>query len=289
MEKDKKNSLSEAARWLRIGTLTITVLGPIINTITARLRKQNDEEQAKELEQSESTPTTSEAQTRLIAVGAALSDLLTELKNNPYGQDLLQRGEEVAGDLIDRGMQLPQLVAKRSSEFSQDLAERSEQVTKEISRRSREVAENSNPAVLIAGFGIGLTITAAAVYLILSKSFKKSSIDEEEPHIELPQDRAGKVIEGHFSVSTNTMETGFPQTLTETPSPAKITQNDEEISDTTGSVPADAMLIGVVNTKHYYPIETPPENLNTADNVPLDVVYFASEDEARAQGFTASE
>jgi hypothetical protein len=45
--------------------------------------------------------------------------------------------------------------------------------------------------------------------------------------------------------------------------------------------PADAAFVGVKSTKLYYPVDTEIE--------PKDLVYFTSEEEAKAQGFTAAQ
>jgi len=46
-------------------------------------------------------------------------------------------------------------------------------------------------------------------------------------------------------------------------------------------VPVDATFVGVVSTQRYYPV-------NTSLDVE-DLVYFSTEDEAKAQGYTAAE
>lgn len=296
MDADKKILLKEGARWLRVGTLTLTLIGPIINALNARLKMQEAQQEA--ALKARSNTTMDDTRARLIAVGSRLNETLAELKNNPYGQDLLKRGEEVAGELVERGSHLSQFlsergsqwtrdVAKRSSDFTQDWAERGEEMSRELRRRGRQAAERSNPALLWAGFGVGLLTTAAAVYMILRKRMEQQQF-AEEPHIELPvHESTNNVIEGNFMRSSS-LQTETPQAPTHTPTPVEV-KTDQHEHKAASAAPGDAVLVGVVNTRRYYPIETPLEQLGPVEKEPLDVVYFASEDEARAQGFSSVE
>ncbi len=40
MKNDKKHIVRETSRWLRVGVLSLSVLGPIINTVATRLRQR---------------------------------------------------------------------------------------------------------------------------------------------------------------------------------------------------------------------------------------------------------
>lgn len=292
MTTDKKQIAREVARWIRVGTLALTVVGPIINTLRARVKAQAEAQRPV----IKSATTLADTQQKLIAVGSALNEALDDLKHNPYGQDLRRRGEDVASELIERGNRLSQRViersnqitsnvAKRSSELTQDLAERGNQVSETITQRGREVAERSNPLVLLAGFLVGLAVTAISVYLIIRKRMQSRQL-EDDAQIELPnQGSLTGSIEGHFVPSA---QTTTPQAPTRTPTPIK-TSSANGASAAANVVPADAVLVGVVNTRRYYPIETPLEQLETADSEPLDIVYFTSEEEAKTRGFSAVE
>jgi hypothetical protein len=45
----------------------------------------------------------------------------------------------------------------------------------------------------------------------------------------------------------------------------------------------------MVSTKRYYPVEIPFDQLVSREHETSDVIYFTSEEEARAQGFIAAE
>jgi len=47
----------------------------------------------------------------------------------------------------------------------------------------------------------------------------------------------------------------------------------------------DAVLLGIVSTKRYYPVETPLDQILTPHEEEVGIVYFRSENEAREQGY----
>jgi hypothetical protein len=183
--ENKKSTAQELTRWLRIGTLTLTTFGPAIDALVSRLRERRDSE----ISEAGKVNSNAELQERLLVVGGALRDLVAELSTNPYAQDLLKRGEEMAEELIERGSKLSQTVVERGSDLTHDLAGRSEQATRALSQRGQqmrqELIERSNPQLLVAGFGVGLLAAAAAMYLFIRKRLPKIDLDEDA-HIELP-------------------------------------------------------------------------------------------------------
>jgi hypothetical protein len=187
MGNDNKSTAQELARWLRIGTLTLTTFGPVIDALITRLRKRREEASREESKASSNA----EMQERLLVVGSALSELVSELRHNPYAQDLRKRGEEIAEELIERGSKLSQTVVERGSDLTHDLAERSELATRELSRRGQQVRQElvarSSPQMLVAGFGVGLLAAAVAMYLFIRKRLPQVDLDEDT-HIELPAD-----------------------------------------------------------------------------------------------------
>lgn len=279
MGNDNKSTVRELARWLRIGTLTLTTLGPAIDVLITRLRERN----GKTGSETGNAVSNADLTERLLVVGGALSDLVAELKQNPYAQDLRKRGEEVAEELIERGSKLSQNVVERGSEWSHDLAERGEKATRKLSRRSQqmrqELVERSSPQLLVAGFSVGLVAAVVAVYLFMRKRLPQIGLDEEEAHIEIPTDGhvSGSVITARFN------QMAYPTTAEDVSPMAEDAVTDQAATD--NQVPFDAILVGVVDTGRYYPVETPLDQLNSFSDKPADIVYFASEEEAKSQGF----
>lgn len=283
MGNDNKSTTRELVRWLRIGTLTLTTLGPAIDVLITRLRERSGKT-SREIGNAVSNADWSE---RLLVVGGALSDLVAELKHNPYAQDLRKRGEEIAEELIERGGRLSQNVVERGSEWSHDLAERGEEATRKLSRRSQqmrqELVERSSPQLLVAGFSVGLVAAVVAVYLFMRKRLPQIDLDEEGAHIEIPTN-------GH--VSGNVITARFNQMTEPTPAQDISPTAEDMVTDqaaTDNQVPFDAILVGVIDTGRYYPIETPLDQLNSFSDKPADIVYFVSEEEAKSRGFVPAD
>jgi hypothetical protein len=138
MSKDmKQQSGAGIRRWLRIGFLSFTVLGPAINTVLARRRgltEAREEPSVVVIPEQEVKP--------------SLSESLLEL---PYAQVLLRRGEELASELRERGNKLSQNVAEHGGKVSHDLIDRSSELTRDFIGRggqaSQEMLRQSEQAV----------------------------------------------------------------------------------------------------------------------------------------------
>lgn len=179
MSEDTKRTNAAIGRWLRVGVLTLTTFGPIINSIASQLRQRA--EIAREEARKRGGAVTSEGQERLLAVGTTLADALVELKDHPYSQEIIrrggdlsdaltersgklsrvlagqgsdllergskatqvltERGNDVVGDLAERGNKATQVLTERGSELVSDLAERSSQVSKDVAKRTERLSK----------------------------------------------------------------------------------------------------------------------------------------------------
>ncbi len=124
---DNQQAESGTERLLRIGTLTLTVLGPVINTMAARLadRLERGGKRTKDLEALDV-----EDIQKQLNVKQPLSDALRE-----RGEVLVQELEE----LVERGTKLSQSLISRSGEVTHDLAERGNTASQDLLRRSEEI------------------------------------------------------------------------------------------------------------------------------------------------------
>lgn len=145
MTKDKEQAESGTQRLLRITTLALTVLGPVINALAARLgdRLERGGKRKKVTVDAEvpASKVVTVEQEKVVATKPSLSGALLELKDRPYSQDLLKRGEALVEELqalVDRGSKLSQDLAARSSEVTRDLAERGSKASQELVKRSEE-------------------------------------------------------------------------------------------------------------------------------------------------------
>jgi hypothetical protein len=203
-----------------------------------------------------------------------------------WSQDLLKRGEELTEGLVVQGGKLSHDLMERGSRVTRDFAKRSDQVRHDLVKRggkfSHDLAERGEHLLQpkrkrngvfwsIFGFSFGLVAAAIVTYFLVRKRLGQQDVEPEE-HIELPQDR-------DLQVSSMNRPGGEIHHL----------NNDGTLVATLHAVdvqedveaPADATFVGVVSTKRYYLVETALEA--------KDLVYFASEEEAKAQGFSPEE
>ncbi len=376
MSKDNKKIIQETSRWLRVSFMTVTVLGPIINTVTARLR-----ERAEEL-RGEATKRGNNLTVDLVGRGNKLSQVVAT-RGEQVGRDLVARGNKASQGVVDRSSDVLQELTERSEKASQELAKRSEQVSREIVKRgakvSKEVTKRSQKAAKevrqrsqraqselakrtmqltqpntrqnspfwpVFSFTMGLTAAGVAVYLIIKKRLQQYEQRTQHSRVALNGSLNGTTKNttsgSAFSVNqpslatkpveTPTSEVTAPALTLAEPITEEVTADApivteptiEEDDLTTEKVPSvliqgtikalpateelsgqaeadatkesvkttpitDATFLGVVSTKRYYPIETPLTELHTPTDEALDVVYFATADEAQAQGYTIAE
>ena len=187
-------------------------------------------------------------------------------------QDLVKRGGKLTDELTGRGSEATQRLTRSGSRFAQDLAERSEHLLQPARKRNRNLWT-------ILGFGIGLVVAGVTTYLFVRRRVIQHDVEEGLP-IELPQS-------GNRNGARGTAQSPPERNLAG--EILLVVDDDNGTAVVTLPVvdvekmqrPADAAFVGVASTRFYYPAETPLEE--------KDLVYFASEEEAREQGFTAAQ
>jgi len=139
------NMRQKAGQWVRVGVLTLTTFGPIVNVIASRLRERTRKLQQDAVKRGQETFAQSQGQ--LLTVGASLSDTLNELRDNPYSQELLKRGSDLAGTLAEQGGKLSRDLAERSSKATQVVVERGSGIARDLTERgnkaTQEIAKQS--------------------------------------------------------------------------------------------------------------------------------------------------
>jgi hypothetical protein len=215
-------------------------------------------------------------------------------------KELRKQSEKAAKTMRKRSEKAARRLTKQSQQASKELTQRSEKISQDLLRRSQEftqdLVERSGRAWAVLGFGVGLISATAIVYVFIRRRLFGSQEEEADQHILLSHN-------GYKNLNSETR----PATAT-TPSSelnGNVVQMTEPISTTNGvaapekretttgeTVPADATLVGIISTRRYYPVETPLDKLQPQPGVkdsPTDLVYFGSEEEARAQGFSAAD
>ena len=312
---NRKNTSTETneARWLRVSLLTLTTIAPVVNSIMEYFRRRSQldreasvvqvEEQNEAMQQSRQ-PAQVLARQRLddltVATRQRAGEQAQQLQKlaQDWSHDLRKRGEELAEEvttqggkishnLIERGGKVTQDITERGSQVTQQLAKRGGKLSHDLSRRGGQLVKplRKRNSILwtIFGFSIGMVASAVVTYLLVRKRVIEREAEAEQ-QIELPQDltwrngnqeRQGKPMGEilHLGVEGNTMATT-----------AAIQVVDVDVDAATpDEVPPDAVFVGIVSTKHYYPLEV------ILDEDVTERIYFVSEEEAKTQGYSASE
>ncbi|GLV58294.1 hypothetical protein KDH_51270 [Dictyobacter sp. S3.2.2.5] len=264
----------------------------------------------------EITPFANEAQPdlqeRLQSIGTALSDVLGDLRERSTNQSLLKRANELTEDFIarsnkfsqslaERGSDLSHELGKRGSDFSHELGKRSNEFSQELGKRSRKaqrnIAQQDRKLWIFLGFGCGLTVAGIVTFMLMRRRLRDTNVSDDSP-IQMSYDANLSTIHvsqprGEIHAISNTASQpeshpfGEVKTVTDYDGPASD-KSAEELATTAQAAPTDATFVGLASTKKYYPVETPLDQLGTADGTPVDVIYFSSEQEAQTQGFTAA-
>jgi len=299
MNHDNTNTETSGGRWLRVSLLTLTMVAPIVNSIMDYFRKRAELDGASTADQVSSRQRLDELTYATRQRAGAQAQQLQNWAQD-WSQDLRKRGEDLAEDLaaqsgkisqdlLARGSKVTRDITKRGSRVQRDITKRGRKVTRRLAKRSKKLShdltERGNQLLqpnrkrnstfwTIFGFSVGMVIAAVVTYLLIRKRLERQALEAEQ-QFELSQVRSGE----------QQGEQGKPAgEIVYMDNEGAVVATVEAVDPNTGEVvaPADAAFVGVVGTKRYYPIEV------TLDDG-LELVYFVSEDEARAQGYSVAE
>jgi hypothetical protein len=192
---------------------------------------------------------------------------------NITGKYLQDQGENLKVGLAESGSKITQNVLDFGGKTSQNLADRKDDLTQELAKQGQRLLEpmrrRDRTFWSIVGFSVGLIVAGTITYQLVRRRMVQEVVEEDE-HIELPSNNSWNGTGGQPMG-----EIGY------------IDQNGTSIATLeivdveTTEQPAGTAFVGVISTKLYYPVDTELE--------PEDLVYFTSEEEAKAQGFNAAE
>ena len=190
--------------------------------------------------------------------------LLAQMRDSglEWGQDMLKRGENLTGDLVERGEEITHDLAKRGRKARRKLAKRSQKLLKPARKQNRVLWT-------AAGFGVGLVVAGAITYRLVRGRAMKQALEEDQS-IELPQSGSWNGTAAHPAGEIHHVDQSGASVATL-----------EVVTVENAERPEDAAFVGVISTQYYYPVDTELEL--------TDLVYFLSEEEARAKGFKAAE
>ena len=175
---------------------------------------------------------------------------------------LAERGGKITQNVFDSGGETTQNPAERRDGFTQELAKQGQRLLEPVRRRDRTFWS-------IVGFSVGLVAAVTITYQLIRRRMAQQVLEEEE-HIELPTNNSWN--------GTGTRPVGEITYIDQQGTPVATL---EIVDVETIEQPADAAFVGIKSTKRYYPVDTELES--------KDLVYFTSEEEAKAQGFSAAE
>src|SRR6266496_3839472 len=251
MKNEHLHTKTNTGRWLRVGLLSLTFFASIASNIMYFLRKRQ-----------EMLFTTATDTAQRAGMNTTIKQLSATGRDWSYG--LFKRGGRVTRDLTERGSQVTHVMAERGDQLLQPLRKR------------------SGTFWTVLGFSLGMVAAAVITFVLLRKRLGKQSADEEEGQIELPQQQN---LNGASSLGQE--RPGKPADeilhLDNEGNSAATMQTVGVNSAKAVEVPANAAFAGVVGTKRYYPLEKLP------GESAQETIFFVSEDEARAQGYSAAE
>lgn len=185
---------------------------------------------------------------------------------------LQNQGENLRGRLAERGAKDTQNEVESGGKTTDDLAERSGGFTQGLAKQGQKLLEpirrRNRTFWSIVGFSVGLVAAGTITYQLVRRRVAQQEIEQDE-QIELPSSNSWNGSGGRpiGEISYIDQEGAPVATL-------------EIVDMETNGQPADAAFVGDKSTKLYYSIDTELE--------PKDLVYFSTEEEAKAQGFTAA-
>jgi hypothetical protein len=215
-------------------------------------------------------------------------------------KQLRKQSEKAAKTMRKQSEKAARRLTKQSQKASKELTRRSEKISQDLLKRSQEftqdLVERNGRAWAVVGFGVGLISATALVYVFIRRRVFRLQEEEADQHI-LLSPNGYKSLNGQAEPAMTTIPSaglnGSSVQTTEPISTTNVAIAPEKRETTAGeTIPADATLVGVVSTRRYYPVETPLDKLQPQPGVkdsPTDLVYFGSEEEARAQGFSAAD
>jgi len=210
--------------------------------------------------------------------GSELSQDLVK-RGGELSQDWVKRGNKASRDLTKRGGKLTRDLTERGGELSQDLVKRGGKLTRDLTERGetllQPIRQRKGTFWTAFGFSLGL-VGAAIVTYVLVRNRLAQQLSGQEQHIELPPQESAWNGNGIGS----TKPAGEIHHLDSNGTAVATLQGVGVQQSQQVEAPAAAAFVGIVSAKTYYPRETPLDA--------KDLIYFTSEEEAKAEGFSAA-
>jgi len=189
----------------------------------------------------------------LSTLAPIISRALSHLLDKREGSSQAKVSNKLSYKPGQQGERVKKELVQRGKQAKKELIQRGERVKKELVQRGKqakeELTQQKKEFWAVLGFGLGLIIAGIVTFQMIRRRLLQQA--DAEPPIQLPYDA------GSWPIATSI-------------------------------VPEGTTFVGIIDRKHYYPIETLPDELAMLDENLVDVVYFTSEEDAKAQGFSAA-
>jgi len=179
---------------------------------------------------------------------------------------LHRQKQQLARNIADRREDAMHSVSKQRRNMGRNMLERREDMTYQLRKQGRSLGRNLDERKggiwPLLGFLFGVLLAGGITYWFIKNSTRQHEITEEE-QIEL-QER--EMLNGASSRPGGEIR--------------YTSQGGTAVATRTSATPINK-FVGVLSTRQYYPIERKPQV--------HDLVFFETEDDARAEGFTEAD
>ncbi len=275
--QNRGNSGNNGGNWLRVGVLSATALAPLIAR-WSDLRSSNRAQTLRELAAarlSDARDARDQAMVRLAPVRAAANARLSDARDVANAR--LSDARDLASARFDDAIE--RLAQARTPDMLRNVppfslaVKRAEELQRQRQRRRRQTT-----MLWLAGVGVGLVAAGVTAYVVARRRMA-TTLDEDEPMVELPTERnLAEVMVGGSSVLNNSYA---------------ATNGQREADDSVGTIgaatgtgtanPSQARYIGNIHTMVFH-------DSDDRGHLPAEEnrIYFSSEDEARQAGYRYS-
>jgi flagellar basal body-associated protein FliL len=328
MNSENTNNERKGSRWLRLGVLTFTLAGPLVNTIVERVRERSQVVRDKQTQAPQEETQSLTVRRRLDQLALESRQLLVEqtkqlhqlqsqafrlrktLRKNAkqqrklvkrlrkssakWRQNMLKRGGQVTEEVVERGKE----ALEASTRMTQDLTRRGSRLTEELAERSSKATQK----IARQGSKIAEDLVERGEQLLHPERKRNRNF---WAMIGFGVGLVAAAVTTYLFVRRRVLQ----QQEAEASDPIELLRNESWNGTTdTGRPAGEILLVDDIGTA----VATLPvidvEQMQRPDDAvfvgvastrfyypvdtPLeekDLVYFVSEEEARTQGFTAAQ